>query len=136
MAPIGKSNRLIANRSILLSACALLTTFALSGTRHVAAQQPTTAPSTQPAAIEIRGTRRIMRLPEIPADLPAGPGREATMTYCGVCHTPHYIMIQPTFSREVWINEVTKMRKTFSAPIPDEKVDEIVGYLMSVRGAK
>jgi len=109
---------------------------ALSDSRHVAAQQPMIAPSTQPAAIEIRGTRRIMRLPEIPADLPAGPGRETVVVYCGICHTPHYIVIQPSFSREVWVSEVTKMRKTYSAPIPDEKVDEIVGYLMSVRGAR
>ena len=121
-------------RAILISLCALAI-FALSDTRHVAAQQPATAPTTQPA-LEIRGTRHVMRLPELPVDLPPGPGRETVTTYCGVCHTPNYINLQPPFSREVWVNEVTKMRKTYSAPIPDEKVDEIVAYLMSVRGAK
>jgi len=124
------------NRAILFTTCALLAIVALNAARHVAAQQPAIAPSTQPAGIEIRGTRHVLRLPEIPVDLPAGPGREAAIAYCAVCHTPHYIMIQPAFSKEVWVTEVTKMRKTYSAPIPDEKVDEIVGYLMSVRGAK
>jgi len=123
-------------RTIFILACVMVAIFASSGWRHVAAQQRTTAPTTQPAGIEIRGTRRVLRLPEVPVALPPGPGRESVTTYCGVCHTQHYIMIQPAFSKEVWVNEVTKMRKTYSAPIPEEKVDEIVGYLMSVRGAK
>ena len=31
---------------------------------------------------------------------------------------------------------VTKMRKVFSAPIPEEKVGELVDYLVSVRGTE
>ena len=83
-----------------------------------------------------RGTVRAIKLPEIKTELPPGPGREAIETYCMVCHSVDYILIQPKFSKETWTAEVTKMQKTYSAPIPDEKVPELVGYLMSVRGAQ
>jgi hypothetical protein len=53
---------------------------------------------------------------------------------CATCHTTRYIMIQPPLSRETWVSEVTKMQKTFGAPIPDDKTGEIVEYLVSVRG--
>lgn len=100
------------------------------------------APATHPAsaagppdpAIQ-QGTVRLIRLPEADPGLPPGPGREAVMTYCAMCHTPAYITLQPPLSREVWIAEVTKMRTTYSGPIPEEKAPEIVDYLMAVRGA-
>jgi cytochrome c5 len=81
------------------------------------------------------GTIRAIKLPEVKAQLPPGPGREAVEAYCAVCHTPNYILIQPPFSRETWTAEVKKMQKTYMAPIPDEKIPELVGYLMAVRGA-
>ena len=124
------------NRAIQLGACAMFALLASCDSRHVAAPQPGADASTTASSVEVRGTRRIVRLPELPAELPPGAGLETVTTQCGVCHTPNYIINQPAFSRETWINEVTKMRKTFSAPIPDEKVDEIVAYLMSVRGSK
>lgn len=93
------------------------------------------APATAPSGVEMRGSKRIVRLPEVPVVLPEAPGREVVMVSCGMCHTPAYITIQPPFPRETWVNEVTKMRKTFSAPIAEEKVDEIVNYLVAVRGA-
>jgi hypothetical protein len=95
---------------------------------------PAISATTAPVGVEIRGTRHIFRLPEAPAALPSAPGREAVMLACGVCHTPNYITLQPPFAREIWIAEVTKMRKTYMAPIPDDKVDEIVNYLVAVRG--
>jgi mono/diheme cytochrome c family protein len=105
------------------------------GSGHSTAPQKTATPQAGPSSFEVRGTRRIMRLPEAPSELPPGPGRETAIIHCGVCHTPNYIMNQPPFPRDTWIAEMTKMRKTFNAPIPDEKVDEIVAYLMSVRGS-
>jgi cytochrome c5 len=83
-----------------------------------------------------RGTVRAIKLPEVKVQLPAAPGREAVETYCAVCHTTNYILIQPPFSKETWTAEVTKMQKTYMAPIPDEKIPELVGYLMAVRGAQ
>ena len=42
--------------------------------------------------------------------------------------------MQPRFSPEVWTAEVQKMRKVFGAPVGDDQVEEIVNYLVSVRG--
>jgi hypothetical protein len=91
-------------------------------------------PATAPVGVEVRGTKHILHMPEVPFELPAGPGKDVVTIYCGVCHTQRYILLQPPFSKETWANEVTKMRKNYSAPIPDEKVQEIVNYLVSVRG--
>jgi len=114
----------------------MLAALASCDSHNAAAPSKAAAPQTNASSIEVRGTRRIIRLPEVPAELPDRPGRETVMVQCGVCHTPAYIMNQPPFPRETWINETTKMRKVFSAPIPDDKVEEIVNYLMSVRGAQ
>jgi hypothetical protein len=68
--------------------------------------------------------------------LPPAPGRETVLALCATCHTPEYITLQPPLSRETWVAEVTKMRTTYSAPVPEDKVDEIVEYLVAVRGLK
>jgi hypothetical protein len=81
-----------------------------------------------------RGTVRAIKLPEVKTELPPGPGRETVAAQCVVCHTLNYIIIQPPFSKETWTAEVTKMQKTYSAPIPDDKIPEIVNYLVAVRG--
>ena len=98
-------------------------------------------PKEQPLAkpengLKVSGPVRSIELPELKYDLPPGPGQEATQLYCSMCHTARYIMIQPPLSRQTWDNEMTKMRKAFSGPIPEEKVPEIMEYLMSVRGVK
>jgi hypothetical protein len=77
---------------------------------------------------------RTLHLPELDTDLPNRPGRNAVVVVCGVCHTTRYITIQPPLSRDTWIAEITKMQKTFGAPIPADKTDEILNYLLSVRG--
>jgi hypothetical protein len=68
----------------------------------------------------VRGTVRLIRLPETEPELPQAPGRETAQLYCGICHTTRYITIQPPLPRETWLAEVTKMRTTFSGPIPEE----------------
>jgi hypothetical protein len=73
-------------------------------------------------------------LPVVPFELPDAPGRKAVMDRCVACHTTRYITMQPRFTRETWTNEVTKMKKTFGAPVADEQVEEIVNYLVAVRG--
>jgi hypothetical protein len=92
-----------------------------------------TAPSNE---LKIEGPIRSIQLPDGNYDLPPGPRREAAQLYCSMCHTARYIMIQPRLSRNTWTAELTKMRKTFSGPIPEEKVPEIMEYVMSVRGAE
>ena len=100
----------------------------------MAAFAATPAGDEKPEPAMVRGTVHAIKLPEVKAELPPGPGREAVETYCAVCHTPNYILIQPPFSKETWTAEVTKMQKTYMAPIPDEKIPELVNYLVAVRG--
>ena len=121
-------------RAVAIGMLGLMSCGSPSGPRGSAAE-PSPAAST-PDGLVIRGTVRLIHLPEIEPDLPDKPGRETTKLMCGVCHTNRYIMIQPPLSRETWIAEVTKMRKVFSGPIPDEKVSEIVDYLVAARGAE
>src|SRR5258708_7588927 len=82
------------------------------------------APATAPAAPQMTGTVRAIQLPEIEPDLPEGKGRATVQNVCASCHTPHYVMNQPPLTRETWTAEVTKMQKSFSAPVPPESVDE------------
>jgi hypothetical protein len=89
--------------------------------------QPTTPePTTNPI--------KSIDLPQFPVDIPEGPGRNAVMASCVICHSPRYITMQPNFPRKTWEAQVDKMRKVYGAPIPDAAVPEIVSYLMSVRG--
>ena len=102
-----------------------------------AASAPASSPAAATPAVSeatMRGTVRSIELPEVLANMPAGPGLEAVTTYCAMCHTPAYIMLQPPLSQEKWTAEVVKMRTTFSGPIPEEKVPEIVAYLVAANG--
>lgn len=73
-------------------------------------------------------------LPVLPPDLPDAPGRALVMDRCTQCHSTRNITMQPAFSHEVWLNEVTKMKKNYGAPIADDQVEEIVNYLVAIRG--
>jgi hypothetical protein len=103
-----------------------------AGTTNTAASKPSppamTAVSPAPAPVH------AITLPSLPTDLPDGPGKQAVLDRCVVCHSPRYITMQPPFSRTVWTAEVDKMRKTFGAPVSDEQADDIVNYLVSIRG--
>jgi hypothetical protein len=89
-----------------------------------------------PAPPADNGAHSIV-LPTIQTELPPGPkiGLDTVSTVCTFCHSTRYIINQPLFPRQTWINEVQKMRTTFGAPIADQQVPQIVDYLMSIRGA-
>src|SRR4051794_2307106 len=62
-------------------------------------------PHSAAAAVESvteKGTVRQIKLPEVDATLPPGPGREAVIAHCGTCHTQAYILLQPAFPRATW----------------------------------
>jgi hypothetical protein len=119
----------------LLTCCLLLVLPTCAAERTGSAQKPV-ATETPPEAVMERGAVRAIRLPEAKFELPPGKGREIVVAQCAVCHTVAYIPLQPPLSRETWTAEVTKMQKTFSAPIPDDKVGEIIDYLVAVNGKK
>jgi mono/diheme cytochrome c family protein len=77
----------------------------------------------------------IIAMPHDEPVFPPGPGRDAFVTACVVCHSPRYITMQPPFSRAAWLSEVNKMKDTYGAHISDEQVHVITGYLVFIDGA-
>lgn len=67
--------------------------------------------------------------PLYPPELEAGEGKAETDAYCSTCHSTRYITMQPPLAGATWESEVTKMRKTFGATIPDEAAAKILHYL-------
>jgi len=82
----------------------------------------------------LTGVHRIS-LPHDQAFAPPGPGREAFVTACVVCHSPRYITSQPQFSRAVWKGIVQKMIDAYGAHIAATQAAEIVEYLVATNGA-
>jgi mono/diheme cytochrome c family protein len=67
--------------------------------------------------------------PLYPPDLASGEGKAEVEGYCSVCHSTRYITMQPPLPAATWEAEVTKMRKTFGATIPDEAANKIIHYV-------
>jgi sulfite dehydrogenase len=80
-------------------------------------------------ALEIKLPPETARLAESPL-----PGYPLAVAQCATCHSVDYVKMQPTSSRTYWKANVTKMQKTFGAPIPDAMVDPIVDYLVKTYG--
>lgn len=71
-------------------------------------------------------------VPAYPApavDLAPGDGRQEVQIYCGTCHSPRYIPMQPPLPAVTWESEVAKMNKVFGAAIPDDSSQKIILYL-------
>jgi hypothetical protein len=68
----------------------------------------------------------------VPAmDLTPGDGLQDARIYCGTCHSPRYITMQPPLPAATWEAEVNKMNKTFGAGIPVENTQKIILYLQA-----
>jgi hypothetical protein len=67
--------------------------------------------------------------PNYTPPLAEGTGREITQAFCGMCHSPTYITMQPPLPGAVWEAEVNKMIRAFGAPIPEASAQEIIAYL-------
>jgi len=69
-------------------------------------------------------------LPEETATLRPGPGVETAEGICMACHSVDYINTQPPRSgKEFWQTEVTKMIKSYHAPISEADAKTIADYL-------
>ena len=75
-------------------------------------------------------------LPDSDRDLPNGPGLSAVQGNCISCHSPGMILSQPAMSKAAWEAEVAKMRNVYKAPVSENDVPDIVGYLTAVKGSK
>jgi hypothetical protein len=68
-------------------------------------------------------------LPRERITLPPGRGADVTQTQCAFCHSLEYIVMQPRGPAIQWQGVVTKMIKTFGAPIDETNARIIAEYL-------
>lgn len=106
-------------------------TSAATVTGHMGDAEP--ARFLPPTSPPLTGVHSIL-LPHDQAFAPPGPGREAFVTACVVCHSPRYITSQPQFSRAVWKGIVQKMIDAYGAHISGAQAAEIVDYLVATNG--
>jgi sulfite dehydrogenase (cytochrome) subunit B len=69
--------------------------------------------------------------------LKPGDGLDTVQANCGACHSLDYIVMNSPFpTAAVWDAEVTKMVKTFGAPITDADSKKILDYLVKAYSGK
>ena len=73
-------------------------------------------------------------LPQYAPEVLAGPHLDTYRRNCLICHSARYVEMQPRFAQGVWEKEVKKMVDAYGAKIPDAEQQEIVEYLVAVRG--
>ncbi|HLX60436.1 MAG TPA: cytochrome c [Planctomycetota bacterium] len=88
------------------------------------------------ARVEFDESTHTLELPQYDLSAAPGPHREVYQKQCSVCHTTRYVSMQPAFPEKKWNDEVTKMIKTFGAPITDADAKLILEYLVEVKGKK
>lgn len=69
-------------------------------------------------------------------ELPKAPGSQTFNANCVICHSAAYIQNQPDMPEKSWTAIVTKMQKTFGAPVSDSSAKVIIQYLVSIKGKK
>ena len=74
------------------------------------------------------------KLPPETAKLKPGPGSDLVAGQCLLCHSADYISTQPRLARAAWEASVKKMREKYGAPVPQEKVEALVDYLVKNYG--
>lgn len=77
-----------------------------------------------------------LRAEEKPVELKKAPGLDIVESNCGTCHSLDYVqMNSPYPDHKLWTAEVTKMIKTFGAPIDDNDAKTIIEYLSKNYGS-
>lgn len=66
--------------------------------------------------------------------LPEAPGSQTFNTNCVICHSARMVEIQPNLPEKTWTAIVTKMQKTYGAPVSDSAAKIIVQYLVTIKG--
>lgn len=83
------------------------------------------------AALTDDSVYQVSAYPLYAPELAEGEGRAETESFCSSCHSNRYIIMQPPLPAANWEAEVTKMRKTFGATIPDASAALIIKYLQA-----
>ena len=72
----------------------------------------------------------VYDLPQETSVLRPGPGLETAQNNCMACHSADYLAMQPPKrGKSFWDAEVTKMIKTYGAPISEADAKVIGDYL-------
>jgi hypothetical protein len=82
--------------------------------------------------VAARAVPVVYKLPDETVAFKPGPNLELVQNNCTGCHSADYINTQPRnvkSRKDFWQAEVTKMIKTYGAPIDDSDVPGIVEYL-------
>jgi len=69
--------------------------------------------------------------PSLTPELAEGDGRQEVQSFCAICHSTRYITMQPPLPGTTWEAEVSKMIKTYGAPIPEATAKKITAYLQA-----
>ena len=77
------------------------------------------------------GNFAVASFPSFAPELAEGEGRAETESFCAMCHSTRYIIMQPPLPPATWEAEVNKMIKTFGAPIPEASAKKIISYLQT-----
>jgi hypothetical protein len=86
------------------------------------------------ATAPLRSAERKWQLPPEQTKLKPGPGADLVTANCLLCHSADYLSTQPVMNSAAWQAIVVKMREKFGAPLPENKVPDIVNYLATNYG--
>src|SRR5690349_17838770 len=75
-------------------------------------------------------------LKEVSTTLPQAPGYQTYMSNCTICHSASYVQNQPALPQKTWTAIVTKMQKTYGAPVSDSSAQVIIQYLATIKGKR
>jgi cytochrome c5 len=73
-------------------------------------------------------------LKEVTTKLPQASGYETYISNCTICHSASYVQNQPELPQKTWAAIVTKMQKTYGAPVSDSAAQVIIQYLTGIKG--
>jgi cytochrome c5 len=110
-----------------------LAAFSMALLAAATAQQTASGTSSKTAKAAKNPVHEIT-LPQYPPEMPPGPNLEAFQQHCLLCHSARYVTTQPRFSRTVWEKEVKKMVDVYGAPITPQEQQQIVEYLVAIKG--
>ena len=75
-------------------------------------------------------------LKEVTTKLPQAAGYQTYISNCTICHSESYVQNQPELPQKTWVAIVTKMQKTFGAPVSDSAAQVIIQYLTTIKGKR
>ena len=109
--------------------------FAIGTPSSRLAPPPVAPAAPRPPSISAGGftlTSTTVNLPLDDTQYPDGPNVDVINANCTSCHSASMALNQPALSQDQWKAEVTKMRKTYKAPVTEQDINAIVAYLTAM----